>query len=35
LTANANESIIWDYDGDEQWNRAIELSSQQMIHTYF
>jgi len=35
LTATANDSIIYEYDGDEQWNEAVKLSSQQMIHTYF
>lgn len=35
LTATANDSIIFDYDGEEQWHKAIKLSSQEMIHTYF
>jgi len=35
LTAKATPEIVFDYDGDEQWNRAIELSSQEMIDYYF
>ena len=35
LTANSNESIIWDHDGDHQWNNAVELSSYQLIKQYF
>lgn len=35
LTARATPSIIWDYDGDDQWNRAVELSGTQMINTFF
>lgn len=35
LTARASESIIFEYDGENQWNRALELSSQQMINHYF
>lgn len=35
LTARASESIIFEHDGEKQWNRALELSSQQMINHYF
>lgn len=35
LTATANDSIIFDYDGDAQWEKAVELSSRQMIEQYF
>lgn len=35
LTANPNTDIIWNYDGDEQWNRSVELSSSQLITQYF
>ena len=35
LTADANDSILFDYDGDEQWHKAVSLSSKQMINQYF
>ena len=35
LTANPNPNIIWDYDGDEQWNRAVELSGKQLMNMWF
>jgi len=35
LTAEANDTIIFDYDGDEQWEHALKYSSQQMINYYF
>jgi putative AlgH/UPF0301 family transcriptional regulator len=35
LTADSNDSIVFEYDGDEQWHKAVELSSQQMINHYF
>lgn len=35
LTAEANEDIIFGYDGEEQWNKALDLCSQQMIDYYF
>lgn len=35
LTAEANDDIVFEYDGEEQWNQAIELSSQQMINQFF
>jgi len=35
LLADANDSIIFEYDGDKQWQMAVELSSQQMIDQYF
>jgi len=35
LTAEANDNIIYNYDGIEQWEKASELSSQQMINSYF
>ena len=35
LTADPNEDIIFGYDGEEQWNKALELYSQQMIDFYF
>lgn len=34
LTAKANDSILFDYSGDRQWNKALELCSQQMIDSY-
>ena len=35
LTATANDDILFNYDGEEQWEKAVELSSQQMIDSYF
>jgi putative transcriptional regulator len=35
LTANADEGIIFNYDGEEQWKKAMELSSFQMINQFF
>jgi len=35
LTADADESIIYDYSGDKQWNKALELCSQQTIDHFF
>lgn len=35
LTAEANDSIMFDYDGETQWKKALELSSNQMIDHYF
>jgi putative transcriptional regulator len=35
LTADANDHILFEYDGEEQWQKALELSSQQMINSYF
>lgn len=35
LTATANDNILFSYDGEEQWEKAVELSSQQMIDSYF
>ena len=35
LLADANDSIIFEYDGDKQWQKAVELSSSQMIEQYF
>ena len=35
LTAEGNDSIIFNYDGVEQWERAMELSSHQMINQFF
>lgn len=35
LTLHPNDSIMFEYDGEEQWQRAIELSSKQMINQYF
>lgn len=35
LTARANDSILFEYDGERQWEKAVELSSQQMINSYF
>lgn len=35
LTCNADETIMFEYDGETQWEKAVELSSQQMIDSYF
>jgi putative transcriptional regulator len=35
LTADANDSILFEYDGEKQWEKALELSSRQMIDSYF
>lgn len=35
LTAEASEGIIFEHDGEKQWQKALDLSSQQMINHYF
>lgn len=35
LTADPTEDILFEYDGEEQWNKALELYSSQMIDYYF
>lgn len=35
ISVRANPEIIFDFNGEEQWNRAVELSSQEMIDYYF
>ena len=35
LTLQPTDSIMFEYDGEEQWQRAIEMSSKQMINQYF
>lgn len=35
LLADANDNILFDYDGEKQWEKAIELSSSQMLDQYF
>jgi putative transcriptional regulator len=35
LLANATDSILFDYDNEMQWKKAVELSSRQMINQYF
>lgn len=34
LTCEANDHILFNYDGEDQWQKALELSSQQMIDSY-
>lgn len=34
LTADANDSILFEYDGEKQWTKALELASRQMINSY-
>ena len=35
LTANASSNILFNYDGEKQWEKALQLSSQQMINQFF
>lgn len=35
LTADANDNIMFEHDGEDQWKAAVELSSQQMIDQFF
>ena len=35
LTLQPTDSIMFEYDGEEQWQRAIEMSSKQMINHFF
>lgn len=35
LTCDANDSIVFDKDGERQWNKAVQMCSQQMIDHYF
>lgn len=35
LTATANHAIVFDHDGEEQWKKAVQLSSEQMIDSFF
>jgi len=35
LTADANDNILFLYDGEKQWEKAMSLSSKQMINSYF
>lgn len=35
LTAEANDDIIFGYDGVDQWNKALELCSQQTVDQWF
>lgn len=35
LTAEANDTIMFRYNGVKQWEKALELSSQQMIDQFF
>lgn len=35
LIANPSPSLLWGYDGDEQWNRAVELSGKQLVQSWF
>jgi putative AlgH/UPF0301 family transcriptional regulator len=34
LTCKSNEDIIFAYDGERQWEKAVELSSRQMFNQY-
>jgi putative AlgH/UPF0301 family transcriptional regulator len=35
LTADSNDSILFEYDGEKQWERAIATASSQMIDQFF
>jgi len=35
LIADANDSILFDYDGEKQWKKAVELSCNQMFDRFF
>ena len=35
LTADPNEDIMFGYDGEEQWNKALEMYSHQTINQWF
>lgn len=35
LTVDADEDIIFKYDGEKQWHKAVELCSQTMMNQYF
>lgn len=35
LTAESNDDIIFGYNGEQQWEKALELCSQQMMDQYF
>lgn len=35
LTCDANDHILFEYEGEKQWEKAVELSSQQMINSFF
>ena len=34
LTVDANKSIMFEHDGDKQWEKALNLSSRQLIDSY-
>lgn len=35
LIVDANDSLVFELDGEEQWELALKQSSQQMINSYF
>jgi len=35
LIADANDDVIFNYDGEDQWVRAVDLCSQQTINHFF
>ena len=35
LTLPPNDSILFEYDGEEQWQRCLELATKQMVNYYF
>jgi putative AlgH/UPF0301 family transcriptional regulator len=35
LTVKANRSIMFEHDGDKQWQKAMDLSSKTMLDNFF
>lgn len=35
LTIPANDSIMFEYSGEEQWSKAVKLATKQMVNQYF
>jgi len=35
LTATANDDIMFNYDGEKQWRKALEICSQEVINQFF
>lgn len=35
LTCEADDSIVFDKDGERQWNKAVQMCANQMINHYF
>lgn len=35
LIADADHSVLFEYDGEKQWNQALELSTKQSVNSWF